>query len=164
MVFAWSTPIVASIDEIQLEEASAPATDADLALPIEAVQLLRSIERAFGQSFALLECSNGKILRKALDGLQVDLYTRLPTCEQVAERGLPEILDEVSPLLMLAVPLASASPGSVMGAVATFLTARIESETQIAAAASAFGVETSQAFCWAQTQSPWPPKAIQEVS
>ena len=39
--------------------------DADLALPLEASQLLRSIERAFGQSFALLECSNGKVLRPA---------------------------------------------------------------------------------------------------
>src|SRR4029078_5465769 len=63
-----------------------------------------------------------------------------------------------------AVPLPSATPGSVMVAVGTFLTERIESETQIAAAAAAFGVDVSQAFCWAQTQSPWPPKAIQEVS
>jgi len=164
MVFAWSTPIVASVDEIQLDEAIGPATDADLALPIEAVQLLRSIERAFGQSFALLECSNGKVLRKALDGLQVDLYTRIPTCEQVAERGIPEILDEVSPLLMLAVPLPSASPGSMTVAVATFLTERIESESEIAAAAAAFGVAPGEAFRWAQARSVWPPKAIQEVS
>lgn len=138
--------------------------DADLALPPEAAQLLRSIERAFGQTFALLECSNGKVLRPATNGLPVDLYTRIPTCEQVATRGLPEILDEVSPLLLLAVPLPSDNPGSVMVAVATFLTERIECEAQISAAASAFGVDAAQAFCWAQTQTAWPPKAIQEVS
>jgi HD-GYP domain-containing protein (c-di-GMP phosphodiesterase class II) len=164
LISEWSTPTVASVDEKQIAEEVAPFMDADLALPPEASQLLRSIERAFGQSFALLECSNGKVLRAAENGLSVDLYTRIPTCEQVAERGLPEILDEVSPLLMLAVPLPSANPGSVMVAVATFLTERIESETQIAAAAAAFGVEIGQAFCWAQTQSAWPPKAIQEVS
>src|SRR6476620_4908990 len=164
MVSAWSTPTVASVDEKQIDEAVAPLLDADLVLPAEATQLLRSIERAFGQSFALLECSNGKVLRAAENGLPVDLYTRIPTCEQVAERGLPEILDEVSPLLMLAVPLPSENPGSVMVAVATFLTERIESECQIAAAAAAFGVDTGEACCWAQAQSVWPPKAIQEVS
>lgn len=147
-----------------VDDAYAPPTDVDLALPVEAGQLLRSIERAFGQSFAVLECGNGKVLRAAVNGLPVDLYTRIPTCEQVAERGLPEILDEVSPLMMLAVPLPSANPGSVIVAVATFLTERIDSETQIAAAAAAFGVDVGQAHCWAQTQSPWPAKAIQEVS
>jgi HD-GYP domain-containing protein (c-di-GMP phosphodiesterase class II) len=145
-------------------EVAGPPMDADLALPLEATQLLRSIERAFGQSFALLECGNGKVLRPATNGLPVDLYTRIPTCEQVAERGLPEILDEVSPLLMLAVPLPSMTPGSVMVAVGTFLTERIDCEAQIAAAATVFGVETAQAFRWAQTQCVWPPKAIQEVS
>src|SRR4029079_11793762 len=144
-------------------EAIAPPLDADLALPIEASQLLRSIERAFGQSFALLECGNGKVLRPAANGLPADLYTRISTCEQVAERGLPEILDEVSPLLMLAVPLPSSNPGSVMVAVATFLTERVECESQIAAAARSFGAEVGQDFNWAQTQTSWPPKAIQEV-
>src|SRR4029079_9984320 len=145
-------------------EAIAPPLDADLALPIEASQLLRSIERAFGQSFALLECGNGKVLRPAANGLPVDLYTRIPTCEQVAERGLPEILDEVSPLLMLAVPLPSANPGSAMVAVATFLTERIECEAQIAAPGAPVGIEVVQAFRWSQAQNPWPPRAIQEVS
>ncbi len=168
---AWSKPTVAVAYEeptdtlaVPIDEAVRPPMDAELALPLEASQLLRSIERAFGKSFALLECSNGKVLRPAANGLPVDLYTRISTCEQVAERGLPEIVDEVSPLLMLAVPLPSTNPGSIMLAVATFLTERIESETEIAAAAAAFGVDVGQAFCWAQTQCPWPPKAIQEVS
>jgi HD-GYP domain-containing protein (c-di-GMP phosphodiesterase class II) len=169
--FAWSTPTVASVYGKQInasaesvDDAFAPPMDADLALPIEASQLLRSLERAFGQSFAVLECGNGIVLREATNGLPVDLYTRIPACEQIAERGLPEILDEVSPLLMLAVPLPSTNPGSIMVAVATFLTERIESEIEITAAATAFGLEAGRAFRWAQVQSPWPPKAIQEVS
>jgi HD-GYP domain-containing protein (c-di-GMP phosphodiesterase class II) len=164
-------PAVASVYEKQSDAPVAPVNEAialppeaDLALPLEANQLLRSIERAFGRSFALLECGNGKVLRQAANGLSVDLYKQISTCEQVAERGVPEILDEVSPLLMLAVPLPSGTPGSIMVAVGTFLTERIESELQITAAATAFGVEVGHAFRWAQTQSPWPPQAIQEVS
>lgn len=148
----------------QVDEGIAPPVNLDLALPGEASQLLRSIERAFAQSFALVECGNGRILRTATNGLPIDLYTRVPTCAQIAERGLPEILDEVSPLLMLAVPLPSTNPGSVIVAVATFLTDRIENEIEIAAAAAAFGIDVDDAFRWAQAQSPWPPKAIQEVS
>ncbi len=167
MVAKWSTPFVVSTYEQQSSALPTPAAepiDADLALPPEASQLLRSIERAFGRSFALLECGNGKVLRPALHGLQADLYTRIPICEQVAERGLPEIIDEVSPLSMLAVPLPSAIPGSVMVAIGMFLTDRVEYEAQIAAAASAFCVEPRQAYEWAQSQSVWPPQAIQEVS
>src|SRR5262245_64927433 len=121
MISAWSKPAVAVAYEEKtnafaapIEESMGPPTDSDLALPLDASQLLRSIERAFGQSFALLECGNGKVLRPAANGLPVDLCRQIPTCEQVAERGLPEIVDEVSPLLMLAVPLPSNTPGSVM--------------------------------------------------
>ena len=149
---------------VPANEVGVPVIDVDLALPPEAAQLLRSIERAFGRSFALLECGNGKVLRPAYQGLPVDLYTRVPVCEQVAERGLPEIIDEVSPVSMLAVPLPSATPGSAMVAIGMFLTDRIECEAQIAAAATAFGVEASQAFEWAQAQVCWPAQAIQEVS
>ncbi len=147
-----------------IDEDFAPAMDADLALPLEESQLLRSIERAFGQSFAVLECGTAQVLRASTNGLSIDFYSRIGTCEQIAERGQPEILDEVSPLLLLAVPLPSANPGSVMVAVATFLTERVDNETQIAAAAAEFGLDAGQAYLWAKSQTPWPVKAIQEVA
>ncbi|HVT29960.1 MAG TPA: HD domain-containing phosphohydrolase, partial [Lacipirellulaceae bacterium] len=138
--------------------------DTDLVLPPEASQVLRSLERAFGQSFAVIDCGTSQTLRNATKGLPVDFYTRLSSCEQIAQRCLPDVLDEVSPLLLMAVPLPSINPGSSMVAVATFVTERVENETQIAAAAAEFGVDVKSAFAWAQAQTPWPPKAIQEVS
>jgi putative nucleotidyltransferase with HDIG domain len=140
------------------------ALDADLALPLEANQMLRSIERAFAQSFAVIDCGTGQVLRAATNGLPIDLYSWLSNCEQIAGRGQPEALDEVSPLLLFAVPLPSTNPGAGMVAVATFLTERIDSEMQITAAAAEFGLEVGTAFQWAQSQTPWPPQAIQEVS
>jgi putative nucleotidyltransferase with HDIG domain len=147
-----------------IDEAVAPPIDADLALPLEANQFLRSLERAFGQSFAVIDTGTGQTLRAATNGLPADPYTRLSTCEQIAQRGQPDILDEMSPLLLLAVPLSSNSPGAPMVAIATFLTERVDNESQLAAAATEFGVEIESAWAWAQAQTPWPPKAIQEVS
>ena len=143
---------------VPLESGIAPSTtDADLALSLEATQLLRSIERAFSQSFTVLDCATGQVLRPATNALPLDHYHRLTSCQQVAERGLPEILDEVSPVLILAVPLPSAIARAGIVAVATFLTERVEAENQIAAAAAEFGVEPVQMWRWAQAQTPGRP-------
>lgn len=141
-----------------------PARDADQLLPAEANQVLRSVERAFGQSFAVLDCGTGRMLRPATNSLAVDLYSRLSSCAAIADRGQPEILDEVSPLLLLALPLPSNTPGSAMVAYGLFLTERIDDPSQIAAAASEFGIDKESAYQWAQAQTPWPPKAIREVA
>src|SRR2546423_15664362 len=97
-----------------VDEGGAPAIEADSALPLETNQMLRSLERAFAHSFAMIECGTGRVLRAAASGLSIDLYTRLASCTEIAERGQPEILDEVSPLLLLAVPLPAANAGCTM--------------------------------------------------
>jgi putative nucleotidyltransferase with HDIG domain len=161
---------VASVDTEQFgippapaDEVCAPPLDAELVLPGEANQMLRAIERAFAQSFAVIDCRTGRVAHAA-NGLPLDLYTRLPSCEQIARRGRPEILDEVSPILILAVPLPSANSESSTLAIGTFLTERVENEAEIAAAAREFGLDVGHAFRWAQGQTPWPPQAIQEVT
>ncbi len=171
IICEWRKPIVASVYDEHVDTPNLPVgggfatpIDADLALSLEASQMLRSLERAFCQSFAVIECNTGLTLRTATNGLAVDLYSRLSNCELIAQRGQPEVLDEVSPLLLLAMPLPTANAERAMLAVAPFLTERVETEIQIAAAAAEFGVEVGHAFQWAQGQTPWPPKAIQEVS
>ena len=130
----------------------------------EAHQMVRALERAFGQSFAVLDCTTGARVRAAADGLHVDLYKRLASCEEIAQRGQAEILDEVSPLLMVAVPLPASTTDSLMVAVSTFVTESVQDESQIAAAAHEFGVDPRHAHCWAQAQLPWHPHAVLEVS
>jgi len=138
--------------------------DAEQALPHEAHQMVRALERAFGQRVTVIDCKSGRRLRSADNGLEIDLYPRLSTCEQIAERGRPEIIAEVSPLLLLAVPLTAAVADSPLVAVATFVTEPLEEESQIAAAAHELGVDARHAFLWARTQSIWPPHALQEIS
>src|SRR5689334_473802 len=136
----WSTDVASIYDNhfstslAPVDEAPAPA-DAAFVLPPEANQVLRSIERAYSTSFAVIDCGTGQVLRPAVGGLPVDLYSRLPSCEQVTHRSLPEIIDEVSPLLLLAVPLPSSTSATLV-AVAAIVTERVESEQQIATAAA----------------------------
>src|SRR5687767_1264263 len=85
------------------DENPAPATEPGQILRSEAHQMVRALERAFSQSFAVLDCTTGARVRPATEGLPVDLYKRLAACEEIAQRGRAEILDEVSPLIMVAV-------------------------------------------------------------
>jgi putative nucleotidyltransferase with HDIG domain len=138
--------------------------DGEPIVPHEACQLVRALERAFSQSFAIVDCASGHKLRSAVESLPFDLHSRLAICEQTARQGRPEVVGEVSPLLLLAVPLAGTSTGLHLVAVAMFVTERIDEESEITAAAAEFGLDATQAFRWAQAQAVWPPRAIQEMS
>ncbi|MEX0612236.1 MAG: HD-GYP domain-containing protein [Pirellulales bacterium] len=146
------------------DESVAVAIEAELNLPQEAHQMVRALERAFHQMVTVIDCTSGQKLRSAAGGLDIDLYTRLASCEQIAQRGRPEILEEVSPLLLLAVPLPAAAPDSRLVAVAIMVTEPVDEEAQIAAAAREFGLNLRQTLRWAQAQPVWPPHAVLEVS
>jgi putative nucleotidyltransferase with HDIG domain len=92
------------------------------------------------------------------------MYSRLAVCDQIVERGRPEVLEEVSPLLLLAVPLPETSSGCRLLATATFVTQTVLEIGEVAAAAQTLGVDIPSAFQWAQSQTHWPVHAIQEVS
>jgi HD-GYP domain-containing protein (c-di-GMP phosphodiesterase class II) len=130
----------------------------------ETQQVVRSLERAFSQSFAVVDGSTGDVIHSDLDRLNCDLYTRLAACEAIAQRGRPELLDEVAPLVMLAVPLPVALHDPPLVAVSTFVTEPVDSESQIAAAAHEFGVDAGQAYRWAQGQRAWHPEAALQLS
>ncbi len=130
----------------------------------ETQQVVRSLERAFGQSFAVVDGSTGDVIHSDLERLNSDLYPRLAACEEIAQRGRPELLDEVAPLAMLAVPLPVAIHDPPLVAVSTFVTESVEEESQIIAAAHEFGVDAGQAFRWAQGQRAWHPEAVLQLS
>jgi hypothetical protein len=138
--------------------------DAESALPLESHQMVRALERAFGQVFNVIDPGTGQTVRSAANGLAVDLYKWLPLCQQIAQRGRPEILEDLSPLLLLAVPLPETATGSPLLATATFVTQSVNDAVEIAAAANELGLSADHAYRWAQKQTPWPAHAIQEVS
>lgn len=140
------------------------SSDVDPTLPNDTHLMLRSLERIFGQSFSVIDCATGELLRTAQNSLPIDLYKRLASCEQISRRGRAEILDEVSPLLLFAVPLIGALPEGQLVAVAPFITERVEDTSAIVAAANEFGTDIEQTFAWAATQTPWQPQALQEIA
>jgi HD-GYP domain-containing protein (c-di-GMP phosphodiesterase class II) len=163
-----SEVIVATIYEQQsrskTSESQPPFGDFQHNLPSDALLMLRSLEAAFSQSFTVIDCATGTELKSGANFPRLDLYTRLSACEQIARRGRPEILDEVPPLLILAVPLLPESNECPLVAVGAFLTQPVATVEQVTAAASAFQLDATQTLCWAQEQSPWPPRAILEVA
>jgi putative nucleotidyltransferase with HDIG domain len=143
---------------------ASPARELEQILPTDALQMVRSLERAFGQSFTVIECASGDVVHSSTGCLVVQLDRYLVLCEQIARRGRPEILDEVSPLLLLAVPVVGTSTENSLLAVAPFVTDRVESEDDVAAAVKQFELNAKQAFHWAAAQMAWRPQALLETS
>jgi putative nucleotidyltransferase with HDIG domain len=138
--------------------------DADPTLRCDSQHVVRALERAFGQSFSVIDPTTGRVVRSAPDGLQVDPYLRMAALSEIAQRGRPEVVDEVSPLLIMAVPLPVSPTEPMQVAVATFLTQPVEREDQIVLAAQEFGIDTKQALQWAEGRISWHPHAIQELA
>jgi putative nucleotidyltransferase with HDIG domain len=121
---------------------------------------LRALEGAFNQPFSLLDADSGELSYVATQGLTCDLYPRLALLHEVAQRGRAEIVEHEPPLSMLAVPLRQLEKGPCLVAVSLFLASRIEHESQIAAAARAFGVDSLRAFEWSRKAEEWSPRVL----
>lgn len=121
---------------------------------------LRALETAFQQQFALVEVDQGEISLPARAELAWNLGSKLELLREVVRRGRPEIIEDESPLAMLAVPLGAAVEGRPLAAVAVFLTLNVASEREIASAARTFGVDAAAALRWSQSQEVWTPRVL----
>ncbi|MCC6493293.1 MAG: HD-GYP domain-containing protein [Pirellulales bacterium] len=121
---------------------------------------LRALEGAFNQPFSLLEADSGEIFYAASSGLTCDYYPRLAVLAEAARRGRPEIIEQESPLSLLAVPLKSWEHESTLVAVSVLLNERVEEEAQIASAARVFGVDARRALEWSRQSETWSPRVL----
>jgi len=127
-------------------------------------RVVAAFERALDQSFAVIDPSSGDVFQPAADGMNWDLTPRMALLEEVARRGRPEIVDEMSPVLMVAIPLPEESNDAPLVAVSQFLTEPVREESEVRAAAAALGVEPGALFRWAQARIPWHPQALMRTS
>ena len=118
---------------------------------------------ALDQSLVVLDPATGEVLQRPTDELTFDCAGRLALLEEIARRGRPEIVDEVSPCVMLAVPLPVDAADLPLIAVAIFVTDQVSDEAQVAAAAAAFGLPATRLFRWAQSRTPWHPQAALQL-
>jgi HD-GYP domain-containing protein (c-di-GMP phosphodiesterase class II) len=133
-------------------------------LKAEHLRIVAAFERAFDQPFSVVDGTSGKVVHATADWLNCDFSARLGLCEEVARRGRPEVLDEVSPLMLLGIPLPVDPLEAPLLAVSMFLTESVQSESQLAAAASAFGISAKDALKWAKSRTPWHPQAVVRMS
>lgn len=119
---------------------------------------LRALEAAFNQPFLLVDVESGDLNYAAPHGLICDFYSRLAVIQEVARRGAPEIVEDESPLSMIAVPLRQLEQGPLLAAVGLILTTNVASEAEIASAARVFGIDARRAFDWSQRNEAWNPR------
>jgi putative nucleotidyltransferase with HDIG domain len=151
-------------DEVGIGAEFPSISDIASTLPPDVHQMLRSLDRAFGQPFYVIDVGVGQLLRSPGGSLPFDWHAQLALCDQVADRGKPEFIDEVSPLVLLAVPLPAEGVVCKLVAVAAFVTERVTSQDDIRAAARHFGLDCERAYEWAQRQTCWPTLALEELS
>ena len=133
-------------------------------LRAEIQRIVTAFEVAFDQPFTVLDAASGDVLQAAAEGLTCDWSSRLSVLEEIARRGRPEIVDEVSPLLIVAIPLPVDPLEPPLVAASVFATERVREERQAAAAADAFGVPAAEVVRWSESRIPWHPQAILQLS
>jgi putative nucleotidyltransferase with HDIG domain len=121
---------------------------------------LRALEAAFEGAFAVVDPVAGTVALPANVGIAWNFASKLELLREVVRRGQPEIIEDESPLAMLAVPLDGAGDGQPLAAVAVCLTAKVPSEREMASAARVFGVDVAAALRWSQTQEAWTPRML----
>jgi len=125
---------------------------------------LATLDKAFAEPFALVDVESGDLVHSDYEGLSCDLYDRIELLAEVNRRGLPEIIEDVAPLVMLAIPLGSLGVGANLVAVGIFANQRVTSETEMMAAAQSFGIDVSRALRWSAGRTLWPSSVLQQMA
>ena len=136
-----------------------PAEDTASKTPVLRNDVVTLLENNLATSFSLIDGQTGEILRKPSDVPVADLSARAPICCEVAKRGRAELLDEVSPFLVLALPL-PLYDGSVQVAVGTFVDRPTAVDEDFTEAAGMLGMAQAGLPQWAARQQPWHPDAL----
>ncbi len=139
-------------------EASSCATDDKTQVVLDA------LAKAFAEPFALVNTDSGDLVYFDHEALSCDLYNRLELLVEVGRRGTPEIIEDVSPLTMLAIPLRCLGVGANLVAVGIFVTQQVTQEEEMAAAARAFGIDVRRALRWSAGRTVWPPDVLLRVA
>ena len=125
---------------------------------------LGALAHAFAEPFALVDVETGDLVHSDHAGLSYDFYDRIELLAEVSRRGTPEIVEEVAPLTMLAIPLRSLGVGSSLVAVGVFVNLQVTQEEEMAAAAQALGIDVQRALRWSAGKTLWPTSVLQRMA
>ena len=160
-----SLPNLPSLPADDATRASHPeATSKLCADASELKPALEEFEWAFGQAFTVVNAETGELVYGAPSGLFFDLYDRLPLLAEVARRGKPEIVEDESPLMLLAAPLGALGKGLPLVAVALFVQQQVNKVEEAASAAKLFGLDAERTLRWIQQMEVWSPRVLMRLA
>ena len=125
---------------------------------------LDALTDAFLQPFALVSVESGDIVHADSEGLNCDLFGRAELLAEVVRRGQPEIIEDVAPLSLLAIPLDGLKNCSQLVAVGVFVHQQVDAEEEIAAASRVFGIDARRALRWTKGREVWPLRALLQLA
>ncbi len=125
---------------------------------------LACLTKAFAEPFALIDVESGDLVHSDYEGLSCDFYDRIELLAEVSRRGVPEIVEEVAPLTMLAIPLRSLGVGASLVAVGVFVNQEVTREKEMVAAAQTLGIDVRRTLRWATGRTLWPSAVLQRMA
>ena len=124
--------------------------------------LLNELRQWFGIEFHLVDGETGELLHCPVGHAQRDWSVRGELCRVVATKGKAAFIEEVEPLLFLAIPFCpDRSPSTV--AVGTFVNAHSTNEPQLARAAETLGMEGQECLLWIRRQTCWSADSLERM-
>ena len=163
-------PLNLSLETVEAKALAISATMANLpegrdcAVGTGMQATLAALAKAFAEPFAVVNVESGDLVHSDFEGLSCDLYDRMGLLAEVSRRGVPEVVEEVAPLTMLAIPLSTLGVGSHLVAVGVFVNQQITAEQEIEAAARVFGIDAGRALRWTAGRTIWTAAALQHMA
>jgi GAF domain-containing protein len=117
----------------------------------------------FGVEFTVIEPRTADVLHLAADQPCTQWSGRDEICQAVARRRRAEFIEEVHPLLLLAVPL-HVGPNAELVAVAAFISRPLAGEDDAQRVAAVLNCSPEAARHWAQSQTPVAPQTLQRLA
>lgn len=117
----------------------------------------------FGAEFALLDVVAMEVLEEAPGTPAIDWLRYAAVCREVGHRGRPEIIEEIAPVALLAIPLADIQQSNVV-AIGLFATQHARSPAETSAAGEVLGCGSDALGAWLKDATPWHPSALIRVA
>lgn len=133
--------------------------------PTNGVQeAIAALTKAFDEPFSLVDVESGDLVYSDYEGLSCDLYDRIEILAEVSRRGRPEIVEDIAPLMLLAIPLRTLGVGENLVAVGVFVNHQVTQEEEMTAAARGFGIDVARALRWSAKHAVWQATALQRMA
>ncbi len=135
-----------------IQQAAARNVDKPIALEPAAHERLTELAELFGTPFSLLDAKTGDMVLKCDDAPPGDWMWRGELCREIAARGAPEVIEDESPIVVLAVPLVMDGRTPYV-AVGGFLNGE-NTEAAMRRLAERYSIAVAEVTQWAEQQAP----------